>query len=159
VVTCLETLVEYFNVYAFTQVAIYGKTYCEAAKATWRLIKSRGLDAVINDSLIGTALTLIAFISALCTTGAGFGLMFVMDWEYYKNHWWWAYLIVGFLVSFAITTVVMEVVESGVAALFVCVAEEPQALAQNHPQHNAEMVAAIREAHPQQAQQIYGPMV
>ena len=29
--------------YAFTQVAIYGKTYCRAAKDTWQLCKDRGV--------------------------------------------------------------------------------------------------------------------
>lgn len=29
--------------YAFTQVAIYGKTYCQAAKDTWQLVKSHGV--------------------------------------------------------------------------------------------------------------------
>jgi hypothetical protein len=29
--------------YAFTQVAIYGKTYCHAAKDTWKLCKERGV--------------------------------------------------------------------------------------------------------------------
>lgn len=33
--------------------ALYGKPYIEAAKDTWRLFKDRGIDAVINDSLVG----------------------------------------------------------------------------------------------------------
>jgi len=33
----LESWVEYFNKYAFTQVAIYGKPFMEAGKDTWRL--------------------------------------------------------------------------------------------------------------------------
>ena len=34
-------------------VALYGKPYIEAAKDTWRLFKDRGIDALINDSLVG----------------------------------------------------------------------------------------------------------
>lgn len=34
--------------YAFTQVAIYGKTYCQAAKDTWTLVKSRGVGTLFN---------------------------------------------------------------------------------------------------------------
>jgi hypothetical protein len=37
-------------------VAIYGKDYCTAGKDTWRLVKSRGIDAIINDCLIGSVL-------------------------------------------------------------------------------------------------------
>lgn len=40
---CLDRLVSYFNVYAFTQVAIYGKPYCEAAKDTWNLLLRCGI--------------------------------------------------------------------------------------------------------------------
>jgi len=33
--------------------ALYGKPYIAAAKDTWRLFKDRGVDALINDSLVG----------------------------------------------------------------------------------------------------------
>ncbi|RUS13937.1 plasma-membrane choline transporter-domain-containing protein, partial [Endogone sp. FLAS-F59071] len=50
---CIEGLVEYFNHYAYTEVAIYGKPFCAAAKDTWNLIKDRGIEAIINDNLVG----------------------------------------------------------------------------------------------------------
>lgn len=36
------------------EIALYGKPYIAAAKDTWRLMKDRGIDALINDSLVGT---------------------------------------------------------------------------------------------------------
>ena len=33
--------------------ALYGKPYITAAKDTWRLFKDRGIDALVNDSLVG----------------------------------------------------------------------------------------------------------
>jgi hypothetical protein len=36
------------------QVAIYGKTYCRAAKDTWHLVHSHGIQAIVNDNIIGT---------------------------------------------------------------------------------------------------------
>lgn len=42
--------------------ALYGKAYIPAAKDTWRLMKDRGIDALINDSLIGTGTVLIHFL-------------------------------------------------------------------------------------------------
>jgi Na+/melibiose symporter-like transporter len=56
IIGCIEQLLEYFNHYAFTQVAIYGKDFCTAAKDTWKLVKERGIDAIINDNLIGNVL-------------------------------------------------------------------------------------------------------
>ena len=32
--------------------ALYGKPYTTAAKDTWRLFKDRGIDTIINDSLV-----------------------------------------------------------------------------------------------------------
>lgn len=52
-------------------MAIYGKDFCDAAKSTWRLIKSKGIDAIINDSLIGNVLGLGSFMVGII--GAAFG--------------------------------------------------------------------------------------
>merc|ERR1739848_703150 len=35
--SCIERLVEYINLYAFSYVATYGMSYCEAARAVWNL--------------------------------------------------------------------------------------------------------------------------
>jgi hypothetical protein len=32
--------------------ALYGKSYIPAAKDTWRLLKQRGIDALVNDNLV-----------------------------------------------------------------------------------------------------------
>ncbi len=32
--------------------ALYGKPYIDAAKDTWHLFKDRGIDTIINDSLV-----------------------------------------------------------------------------------------------------------
>jgi hypothetical protein len=39
----IESFISYFNVYAFTFVAIYGDTYCKSAKDAWSLLRRRGL--------------------------------------------------------------------------------------------------------------------
>lgn len=70
-VGCIEGLVEYFNKYAYIQIALYGtyylthwrdrskiiisvgKPYIAAAKDTWRMIVDRGVDAIINDTIVG----------------------------------------------------------------------------------------------------------
>ncbi|KAF7964692.1 hypothetical protein HWV62_4171, partial [Athelia sp. TMB] len=48
----LESAVQYFNRYAYIEISLYGKPYIPAAKDTWRLFKDRGIDALINDSLV-----------------------------------------------------------------------------------------------------------
>ena len=86
--SCIEGLVEYFNRYAYIEIgrqrslltiaarprvpadphsslpALYGKPYLSAAKDTWRLFKDRGIDAIINDSLVGMS-ACVAFLRGM----------------------------------------------------------------------------------------------
>ncbi len=67
IVSCFEGLLDFFNYYAFTQVAIYGKDYCTAAKDTWNLLKQRGLDVIINEILIDRVIACGSiFVAVLC---------------------------------------------------------------------------------------------
>jgi hypothetical protein len=50
-ISLLEWAVEFLNRYAFSYIALYGKSYIQAAKDTWKMIKDRGIDALINVSL------------------------------------------------------------------------------------------------------------
>jgi len=49
--TCIESIIQTFNMYAFVQVAIYGSSYCVAGKNTLKLIKKCGIEAIANDDL------------------------------------------------------------------------------------------------------------
>lgn len=44
----IQWAVEFVNRYAFSYIALFGKAYFPAAKATWTMIKDRGIDALIN---------------------------------------------------------------------------------------------------------------
>lgn len=46
----LKWAVEFVNRYAFSYIALFGKSYFEAAKGTWTMIKDRGIDALVNVS-------------------------------------------------------------------------------------------------------------
>jgi hypothetical protein len=65
-IALLDWMVTFFNRYAFCHIALYGKAYIPAAKDTWTMIKDRGIDALINDCLIGPVLTMgSVFVSYL----------------------------------------------------------------------------------------------
>eukprot|EP01111_Echinosteliopsis_oligospora_P005892 TRINITY_DN1963_c0_g1_i1.p1 TRINITY_DN1963_c0_g1~~TRINITY_DN1963_c0_g1_i1.p1 ORF type:complete len:554 (-),score=174.30 TRINITY_DN1963_c0_g1_i1:53-1714(-) len=125
----LDRLLTYFNMYAFTQVAIYGKTYWQAAKDTWGLIKSHGIDAVVNDNIISGVLLLGAIVGGVLTAAVGAVISFFFLREYAV-----ALAVVCFVIGFAFATCTMEVVESGVATLFVCFAMDPQTLRRKSPE-------------------------
>jgi len=136
---CLDSLITYFNVYAFTQVAIYGKPYCEAAKDTWTLIKNVGIDAIINDDIIGSVLSFASLVGGCMVAAAG-GVIahFVFD---IANWGYW--VLIAFIIGFAMTMICMEVVASGVCALFVCFSEDPAALQQSKPEVYALFFTAL----------------
>jgi len=104
------------------------KTYCQAARATWQLIKSNGFDAIINDSLIGPTLGLGSLIGGIITglTAGGVAYAIVKD-------YWILLAIFGFFIGFVMVQTLTEVINSGVATTFVCFAQEPQVLQRNNP--------------------------
>lgn len=53
IVQCAEDLAKYFNVYAFSRVAIYGKSFTTSGRETWDMFRAKGIDMVINDDLTG----------------------------------------------------------------------------------------------------------
>jgi len=114
--------------YAFTQVAIYGKSYCQAAKDTWALVKSHGVDAIINDNLISGVLLMGSIMGGIVSAIVG-GLVALAI----ARDWWIALAVICFLIGMSLVMLTMEVVESGVATIFVCFAMDPQALNRNAP--------------------------
>ena len=51
-ISILQWAAEFLNRYAFSYIALYGDPYIKAAKATWKMIKDRGIDALINVSVL-----------------------------------------------------------------------------------------------------------
>lgn len=142
ILNCLENLLNYFNFYAFTRVAIYGLGYWQAAKETWELFKRKGFDIIINDDLIGPVLSISCFlsglVSALITT--------LVCWIYFNGTSWEPWIAVAFVCGFALTLCVLVVVRSGVATIFVCFAEDPAALSLK-PQAYSKLTGAWRARH------------
>jgi hypothetical protein len=129
ILRCVEGLIRYFNHYAYTQVAIYGKSFISAARDTWYLFKRCGLDAVVNDDLTGMVLGLGALMGGVVT-----GLMAAL----------WAvtfgvsnvYIVVGllgFVIGFVMVLLMMNVVQSAVATTFVIWAEDPAGIERTRP--------------------------
>lgn len=66
-ISLLEWAAQFINRYAFSYIALYGKSYIQSAKATWQLIKDRGMDALVNQCLTGPVFTMGAtFVAYIC---------------------------------------------------------------------------------------------
>jgi len=126
---CIDSLVQYFNHYAYCQVAIYGKSFVEAAKATWNLIKYAGLEAIANDNLIDGVLWMGVLFNALLTGLAALGIAHVFNYSEVA----WILFIAGFVIGFIMMILAMQVVDSGIACTFVCFAEDRDVLQRTNP--------------------------
>ncbi|KAI9594088.1 plasma-membrane choline transporter-domain-containing protein [Syncephalis fuscata] len=142
----IEALIEYFNRYAFAQVAIYGKPFCQAAKDTWSMIKNRGVEAIINDNLIGNVLGIGSLLIGVITGTIGYLYLLAKKDDFIARNS--TYVIIAviacFLIGIAMMSLVCGVIDSGVVSTFVALAEDPMALARTKP----ELFERIRQTWP-----------
>eukprot|EP00760_Papus_ankaliazontas_P022174 PhM_4_TR18809/c1_g1_i1/m.32262 len=128
----LRRLIEWFNVYAFTYIAIYGDAYLTAASRAWNLITAAPCAVVFNDALISSAVSLTVVL-------AGF-----IGWV--VGHIALKSMAAGFVVGLwclVVSLLLLRVVYINVVTLFVCVAEAPDTLRLTNPELHAEIVAAV----------------
>lgn len=116
----VETLVRFFNKYAFVQIAVNGKGFNHSARDAWELFQSTGIEALIAYDCSGAVLlmgtTLGGLIAGTCT-----GV-----WTWYKRSD--KVIMVGCtatLMGMILVGLALVVVESAVTAIYVCYAEDP----------------------------------
>ncbi|KAF9168054.1 putative choline transporter, neither null mutation nor overexpression affects choline transport [Actinomortierella ambigua] len=147
ILSCLEGLFEIFNKFAFTQVAMYGKPFIVAAKDTWELIKDRGVDAIVNDSLVGNVLGMGALLVAILSGLYGYLFLKIVRPSFAEGDEMATVVVV--LVEMVLGAVMISipnnVLDSGVTTTFVALAEDPEALHRTKP----ELYQAFVEEYPQ----------
>jgi hypothetical protein len=129
---CLQSLMEYFNRWAFVYVGIYGYKFTQAGKAVIELFHTRGFDAIINDDLIGNVLSFAALGIGLICAGIGGIIGEATDIVEFENSTIFL-AVLGFLVGIGVSITPLAVIDSSVATIFVCFAEDPAAFMQSHP--------------------------
>lgn len=141
----VDGIVRYFNHYAFVNIAVYGKPFCEAGEEGWDLLKERGVIKIANDSLVSAALFMCTFTAGALTGGAALiiGLVAVEGDKYLVNEV--AAAAIGCsLLGTVVMSIVCSVIRAGVSTMFVCLAEEPESIARDNP----ELYEKIQDAYP-----------
>lgn len=142
----IESMVEYFNRYAYIEIALYGKPYISAAKDTWRLFKDRGIDALINDSLVGMTLTWGGYIVGLLSSLFAYLYLRFTHPAYNADGQYTApVLLFAFLIGLMCSLTLSSAIEAGVSTIFVGLGEDPQVLAIRAP----ELFSMIASMYPQ----------
>ncbi|KAJ8445361.1 hypothetical protein Cgig2_010719 [Carnegiea gigantea] len=116
----VETLVRFFNKYAYVQIAVSGKSFNSSARDAWELFQSTGVEALVTYDCSGAVLLMGTVLGGLITgTCAGV-------WTWLKSSD--KVLMVGctsMLMGMILVGLAMVVVEGAVTALYICYALDP----------------------------------
>ncbi|KAF9977327.1 putative choline transporter, neither null mutation nor overexpression affects choline transport [Actinomortierella ambigua] len=147
----INQALEFLTPLVYSEVAIYGKPFIPAAKDVYRILKNRGLDILLNNIIISTVWGIGTFFGAfVAAIGSQYYLIMTMGGEgspNLKGHGleiWVVTFIILFLGIHVISTA-GAIIKSGVATIFVALAEDPDTLARTKP----EFFAKIKEVYPQ----------
>lgn len=153
ILNCLQSIMQYFNKWAYVYVGIYGYDFRTSGKAVMDLFRHRGWTAVINDDLTGSAMALGSFGVALLTAGAGLLIAAVAPeaWTHPLGSEYGKYLVFGlfgFFIGMSMALVLSAVISTALSTVFVCFAEDPAALRATHTQEHNDLVSAWKQFHP-----------
>ncbi|KAK6931474.1 Choline transporter-like [Dillenia turbinata] len=116
----VETLVRFFNKYAYVQIAVYGKGFNHSARDAWELFQSTGVEALIAYDCSGAVLLMGTVLGGLIT-GTCSGV-----WAYHKSEE--KMVMVGstaMLMGMILVGLATVVVESAVTSIYICYALDP----------------------------------
>ncbi|XP_020110608.1 CTL-like protein DDB_G0274487 isoform X3 [Ananas comosus] len=116
----VETLVRFFNKYAYVQIAVNGKSFNRSARDAWELFQSTGIEALIAYDCSGAVLLMGTILGGLLT-GTCTGV-----WAWFKRSD--KVLMVGCtaaLMGMILVGLAVVVVESAVTSIYICYAEDP----------------------------------
>ncbi|CAJ2648384.1 unnamed protein product [Trifolium pratense] len=116
----VETLVRFFNKYAYVQIGVYGKSFNRSARDAWELFQSTGVEALVAYDCSGAVLLMGTILGGLIT-GTCSGVWAWMKWSDR------AFMIgsTSMLMGMILVGVAMVVVESAVTSIYICYAEDP----------------------------------
>mmetsp|Transcript_17126 Transcript_17126/g.24206 ORF Transcript_17126/g.24206 Transcript_17126/m.24206 type:complete len:533 (+) Transcript_17126:22-1620(+) len=140
---CIESILEYFNEWAYVYVALYGYSFVDAAKNVINLFQERGWTTIITDGMIGTVLTMISLGVGILT-----GIFAVMISSILQYNLEVPAFFLGFILGAFLTSLLMGVVGSAVNTVIVCYAEDPKAFETYHSDLSYRMRDAWRQAWP-----------
>lgn len=123
----IEWLARFFNQYAYSYIALYGDPYIKAAKQTWYLMRQKGVDALCNECLIGTALGFYAMFNAYVVALFAYLYVKLTKPEYNDDGTFYAPIVAfSFVISLQISNIITQPLKSGSSTFFIALAKDPE---------------------------------
>ena len=133
-IALLDWLVTFFNRYAFCHIALYGKPYIPAAKDTWTMMKDRGMDALVQDCLIGPVLSMGSiFVAYVCSLLSYLYLEFTKPAYNHGSNFTPVIMAFSFVIGLQMCQILLTPVGSGVDTIFVAMGWDPHVMIRDHP--------------------------
>lgn len=135
VLAVLDWLTTFFNRYAFCHVALYGKAFIPAAKDTWGMMRDRGIDALVNDSLVSPVLSMGSiFVGYLCSLLSYLYLQVTNPAYNQAGVFTPVIMTFAFITGLQVCQIFLTPLGSGADTIFVAMAWDPQIAARDHPE-------------------------
>lgn len=148
----VQWALEFINRYAFSYMALYGKSYFASAKDTWKMIKDRGIDALINECLVGPVLSMGCLFVAVTCALVSYIYLEVTDPPYNDGGKFTAVIVLyAFLIGLQVTGCFVVPLNSGIDTIFVAAAWDPEVLMREH----ADLYRRMVEVYPHVQQAIH----
>ncbi|OWZ17384.1 putative membrane protein [Phytophthora megakarya] len=166
---------QYFNKYAFCQVALYGKDFRLAGTDTMHLFRDRGWTSLLNDSLISSVLAVGCLVVGTVSGVIGSAWLYLSlrctpaemadhPGECQTFNVVLLIFVACASIGYAMCSIMSSILDSIVATIFVCFAEvhllfntgspqrrihlDPAALQRSHPDEHARLVEAWSRLQP-----------
>jgi hypothetical protein len=154
ILACIQDIIEYFNMFAYVYVGLYGFGYIEAGKNVMQLFQQKGWTVIINDDLGNRVLLMVSVCVGFLTGFIGLALALadqtlLSSLDADGSNTAGIGFIIGMIVGFVFSSILLSVVASGINTVIVCFAESPAEFEANHPQLSATMRAAWTAAWPE----------
>ncbi|QPG75711.1 hypothetical protein FOA43_003070 [Brettanomyces nanus] len=135
-----EYWIKWFNQYAYSYMALYGKSYLASARDTFEIMKYKGIFILITDCLIGATLTFYSILTCVLSSGIFYAAIV----GFQKNTNVAPEFIVGgfivqLLLAYFITSVTLNSINSGFITFLVALCIEPEIFEANYHDYFVKM--------------------
>ncbi|KAF1326655.1 Pns1-like protein, partial [Globisporangium splendens] len=161
IIGCIESWIEFFNRFAYTYVGCYGYSFVTASRHVFKLFKSKGWSAIVNDDLTGNVFFLGNLIIGAVSAYIAVKMVHDTDKERLAmfEHPDVIVAIFAFLIGYGVNNLFMTVIASAVTTIFVLWAEDPHGWQLTRPDHYARLHSAWLEIYPEEYNDGYGKQV
>jgi hypothetical protein len=151
ILSIIEDIMEWFNTFAYVQVAVRGLKYTDSCRATAALARTNNFGAVrsqiVSTSVVGYGVLLAAIVGVIAAFAAC-----PVDLSSHHQHESSSTVAVwitsAVIVAFSVAGLFASLLDAGVTTIIVCWGESPAVIAAEHPGVHEEFVRVTGRSTP-----------